>query len=123
MFLSTLLKKLHFNTKQGNTAMRLRYSAKTKCDAIVSPGELLNISKKFKPSHQYQRDYAAHPHDMVHIPAKFGGNTAMHYMSLVGKRNVWRTFRYLPSRAFGAAGDKRLLHSLSNWLQSAKIII
>ena len=60
---------------------------------------------------------------MVHVPAKFGENTSMRFLVTVRKLNVTdgqtdgrtdgRTDRdrrgalqYLPSRAFGAAGDK-----------------
>ena len=55
---------------------------------------------------------------MVHIPAKFQENTSMRFWVTVRKLNVTdrRTDRqtdgrgalkYLPSRAFGAAGDKK----------------
>ena len=50
---------------------------------------------------------------MVHVPAKFRENTAMRFRVTVRKLNVMdgRTdervaFQYLPSRAFGVAGDK-----------------
>ena len=60
---------------------------------------------------------------MVHIPAKFRENTAMHFQVTLRKLNMTdrqtdgRGAQYLPSRAFGAAGDKRiiwLLCDLSN---------
>ena len=52
---------------------------------------------------------------MVHVPAKFQENTAMHFRVTVRKLNVTdgqtdrRTgvFQYFLSRAFGAAGDNK----------------
>ena len=60
------------------------------------------------------KNYTAHPHDMVHTPAKFRENTAMRFRVTVRKINVTDrqtdrqtdgrgTLQYLPSRAFGAA--------------------
>ena len=54
---------------------------------IVSEGAFFNNSKIHKTSHQYQKLYSAH-HDMVHIPAKFLGNTALRLRVAVRKRNV-----------------------------------
>ena len=67
------------------------------------------------------KNYTAHPHDLVHVPAKFRENTAMRFWVTVRKLNVtdrqtdgrtdrqtdgWTgALQYLPSRAFGAAGD------------------
>ena len=53
---------------------------------------------------------------MVHIPAKFRENTAMRFRDTVRKRDG-RTDRrgalqYLPSRAFGAAGDTNFGNSI-----------
>ena len=65
------------------------------------------------------KNYTAHPHDLVHISAKFRENTAMRFWVTVRKLNVTDrqtdgqtegrgALQYLPSRAFGAAGDKKL---------------
>ena len=35
-----------------------------------------------------QKNYTTHPHDMVHIPAKFRENTAMRFRVTVRKQNV-----------------------------------
>ena len=49
---------------------------------------------------------------MVHVPVKFRENTSMRFRVTVRKLNVMdrrtdgRALQYLPSRAFGAAGDK-----------------
>ena len=49
---------------------------------------------------------------MVHVPAKFRENTSMRFRVTVRKLNVTDrqtdgrgALQYLPSRAFGAAGD------------------
>ena len=74
------------------------------------------IHKKFKQHSINTKNYTAHPHDLVHVPAKFRENTAMRFWVTVRKLNVTdrRTDRqtdgrgalqYLPSRASGAAGD------------------
>ena len=68
--------------------------------------------------HQYL-NYTAHPHDMVHIPAKFRENISMRFRVTVRKQNVmerWtdrRTDRWTGGHcnisrplAYGAAGDK-----------------
>ena len=54
---------------------------------------------------------------MVHVPAKFRENTSMRFSVTVRKLNVTdrRTdgrgaLQYLPSRAFGAAGDKTIFN-------------
>ena len=56
------------------------------------------------------KNYTAHPHDMVHVPAKFRENTSMRFWVTVRKLNVTDgqtgALQYLPSRAFGTAGDK-----------------
>ena len=73
------------------------------------------IHKKFKQHSINIKNYTAHPHDMVHIPAKFGENTSMHFLVTVRKLNVTdrqtdgQTLQYLPSRAIGAAGDNKIL--------------
>ena len=76
--------------------------------------EKKKIHKKFKQHSINIKNYTAHPHDMVHIPAKFRENTSMRFWVTVRKLNVTdgRTdgrgaLQYLPSRAFGAAGDKK----------------
>ena len=65
------------------------------------------------------KNYTAHPHDMVHVPVKFLENTAMSFWVTVQKLNVtdrqtrqtdgWTdkrgAFQYLLSRAFVTAGD------------------
>ena len=74
--------------------------------------------KKFKQHSINIKNYTAHPHDLVHVPAKFRENTALRFWVTVRKLNVTdrRTdgqtdrrgaLQYLPSRAFGAAGDKK----------------
>ena len=58
---------------------------------------------------------------MMHVPAKFRENTAMHFRVTVRKLNVTETdgivqpdrrgaFQYLPSHAFGAAGDNNIIN-------------
>ena len=51
---------------------------------------------------------------MVHIPAKFRENTSMRFLVTVRKLNMTDkqtdgrgALQYLPSRAFGAAGDNK----------------
>ena len=48
---------------------------------------------------------------MVHIPAKFRENTSMRFRVTVQKLNVTdgQALQYLPFRAFGAAGDNKLI--------------
>ena len=70
--------------------------------------------------HQYQKLYST-PHDMMHVPAKFGENTSMLFRVTVRKLNVTekQTDRRRDGRtvgrgccnisrprAYGAAGDK-----------------
>ena len=76
--------------------------------------QYLKIHKKFKQNSINIKNYTAHPHDMVHVPAKFWENTSMRFWVTVRKLNVTdrRTdgrgaLQYLPSRAFGAAGDNK----------------
>ena len=80
---------------------------------ILNFSILKKIHKKFKHSIN-TKNYTAHPHDLVHVPAKFRENTAMRFWVTVRKLNVTETDRqtdgrgalqYLPSRASGAAGD------------------
>ena len=50
-----------------------------------------NISKIHKKLKQHSiniKNYTAHPHDMVHIPAKFRENTSMRFLVTVRKLNV-----------------------------------
>ena len=72
------------------------------------------IHKKFKQHSINIKNYTAHPHDLVHVPAKFRENTSMYFWVTVRKLNMTdgRTDRrtdgrgalqYLPSRASGAA--------------------
>ena len=44
--------------------------------------------KKFKQHSINIKYYTAHPHDLVHIPAKFRENTAMRFWVIVRKLNV-----------------------------------
>ena len=81
--------------------------------------ENMKYWKKFKQHSINIKNYTAHPHDMVHIPAKFWENPSMRFWVTVRKLNVTdaqtnrrkdrqtdgRTLQYLPSRAFGATGD------------------
>ena len=79
--------------------------------------------KKFKQHSINIKNYTAHPHDLVHVSAKFRENTAMRFWVTVRKLNVtdrqtdgWTdrqtdgrgALQYLPSRAFGAAGDNNV---------------
>ena len=77
-----------------------------------------SIFKKFiKNSNipSISKNYTAHgAHDMVHIPAQFRENTSMRFWVTVRKLNVMDgqtdgrgALQYLPSRAFGAAGDNK----------------
>ena len=79
------------------------------------------ILKKFQQHSINIKNNTAHPHDLVHIPAKFRLNTAMRFWVTVRKLNVTdgqtdrqtdgrRALQYLPSRACGAAGDKNLIY-------------
>ena len=49
-----------------------------------------NIYKihKFKQHSINIKNYTAHPHDMVHVPAKFRENTSMRFWVTVRKLNV-----------------------------------
>ena len=91
---------------------------KKKCNFIFF--NINKIHKKFKQHSINTKNYTAHPHDLVHVPAKFRENTAMRFWVTVQKLNVTdrqtdrrtdvRTdgrgaLQYLPSRASGAAGD------------------
>ena len=48
----------------------------------------LKIHKKFKQHSINIKNYTAHPHDLVHVPAKFRENTAMRFWVTVRKLNV-----------------------------------
>ena len=48
----------------------------------------LQIHKKFKQHSINIKNYTAHPHDMVHVPAKFRENTSMRFWVTVRKLNV-----------------------------------
>ena len=82
--------------------------------------QYLKIHKKFKQHSINIKNYTAHSHDMVHIPAKFQENTSMRFWATVRKLNVTDrqtdrqtdgrgALQYLPSRAFGAVGDNKNL--------------
>ena len=49
---------------------------------------LKKIHNKFKQHSINIKNYTAHPHDMVHVPAKFRENTAMRFWVTVRKLNV-----------------------------------
>ena len=53
------------------------------------------INKKIKQNPINIKNYAEHPHDMMHVPAKFQENKSKHDGQRDGRA----------SRAFGAAGD------------------
>ena len=79
----------------------------------ISKINLKNSLKKIKQHPINIKNYTAHPHDMVHVPAKFGGNTVMY--SAKTKRDTdeqtdGRTDggHLNISRAFGAAGDTNI---------------
>ena len=46
------------------------------------------IHKKFKQHSINIKNYTAHPHDLVHVPAKFRENTAMRFWVTVRKLKV-----------------------------------
>ena len=48
---------------------------------------MLEIAK-FKQHPINIKNYTAHPHDMVHVPAKYRENTAMRFRVTVRKLNV-----------------------------------
>ena len=48
----------------------------------------IHIHKKFKERSINIKNYTAHPHDMVHIPAKFWENISMRFRVTVRKLNV-----------------------------------
>ena len=51
--------------------------------------ETWNIEKKkFKQHSINNKNYTVHPHDMVHVPAKFRENTSMRFWVTVRKLNV-----------------------------------
>ena len=79
---------------------------------------ILKIHKKLKQHSINIKNYTAHPHDMVHIPAKFRENTSMLFWVTVRKLNVTDRqtdrqtdgrgpLQYLPSRSFGSARGKK----------------
>ena len=47
-----------------------------------------SIFKKFKQHSINIKNYTAHPHDLVHVPAKFRENTSMRFLVTVRKLNV-----------------------------------
>ena len=49
---------------------------------------IFKIHKKFKQHSINIKNYTAHPHDMVHVPAKFRENTSMRFWVTVRKLNV-----------------------------------
>ena len=64
---------------------------------------------------------------MVHVPAKFGENTSIHFWVTVRKLNVTDrqtdrrgALQYLPSRAFGAAGDNKGTHTWAEQFEEYK---
>ena len=73
---------------------------------------MFSIFKKFKQHSINIKNYTAHPHDMVHIPEKFWENISMRFQVAVRKLNVtdgrMGVLLYLPSRASGTAGDKKI---------------
>ena len=87
----------------------------------IEEEKILKIQTTFQ---QYQKLYNTPPYDMVHVLTKFRENTSMRFRVTVRKINVMnrRTDRqtdgrtgalqYLPSRAFGAAGQPRRLSGL-----------
>ena len=62
-----------------------------------------NSYKKFKQHSINIKNYTAHPHDMVHVPAKFRENTSMRFRVSAKTKHDERTDR----RTFGAAGDNK----------------
>ena len=65
---------------------------------------------KFKQNSINIKNYTAHPHDMVHVPAKFRENTSMRFWVTVGKtkrdgqtdRRMGGALQYLRSQACSA---------------------
>ena len=106
---------LHVPAKfQENTSMRFRVTVR-KLNVTDGQGALQYLpSRAFSAA---EDNYTAYPHDMVHIPEKFRENTAMLFWVTVRKLNVTDrqtdgqtdgqgALQYLPSRVFGAVGDK-----------------
>ena len=50
--------------------------------------QYLKIHKTFKEHSINIKNYTAHPHDMVHVPAKFWENISMRFRVTVRKLNV-----------------------------------
>ena len=74
---------------------------------------IYKIHKKFKQHSINIKNYTAHPHDLVHVPAKFRENTAMRFLSYSAKtKRDGRTDRQTDGgrwnishpRAYGAGG-------------------
>ena len=65
----------------------------------------LKIHKKFKQHSINIKNYTAHPHHLVHVPAKFRENTAMRFWVTVRKLNVTdgQTDRRTDGRTEGVA--------------------
>ena len=66
-----------------NTAMRFQVSAKTFLKQYY-----FFLPKNFKQNRINIKNYTAHPHHLVHVPAKFRENTAMRFRVTVRKLNV-----------------------------------
>ena len=68
--------------------------------------QYLKIHKKFKQHSINIKNYTAHPHHLVHVPAKFRENTAMRCWVTVRKLNVTdrRTDRQTDGRTDGWTG-------------------
>ena len=61
-----------------------------------------SIFKKFKQHSINIKNYTAHPHDLVHVPAKFRENTTMRFWVTVQKLNM--TDRQTDGRTDGRTG-------------------
>ena len=77
-----LKKKIHTPEREEN----LKYWKKYILNFIFF--NIQKIYKKFKQHSINIKNYTAHPHDMVHIPAKFRENTSMRFWVTVRKLNV-----------------------------------
>ena len=65
---------------------------------------------KFKQHSINIKNYTAHPHDMVHVPAKFWENTSMRFRVTVWKLNV--TDGQMDGRTYRRTGALQYLPSL-----------
>ena len=78
-----------------------------------------SYSRKFQQHSINIKNYTAHPHDMVHVPAKFRENTLMRFWVTVRKLNVTDGGRCNISRP-GPSAPREIKNTLKSHL---KVII